>query len=130
MPRVSAAFFTLSFLYLLIGMIWGQYMGASEDHTLYPAHAHLNLVGGVLSAVYGTFYALTEKTTLQPRMAWINLVFSLTGVIVMIGSLAIFLSHGNDPKYVPGMVTGEILNVIGMLVFGVSVLRELVRKRA
>jgi len=31
MPRVSAAFFTLTFIYLLIGMVWGQYMGASED---------------------------------------------------------------------------------------------------
>ncbi len=131
MPRVSAAFFTLTFIYLLIGMIWGQYMGASEDHTLYPAHAHLNLVGGVLSAIYGTFYALTQNSAkFSAWLAWINLVFSVSGVVVMITSLAIFLSNGNDPKYVPGMVTGEILNVLGMLTFGISVLRELVRSRA
>jgi len=129
MPRVSAAFFTMTFVYLLIGMVWGQYMGASEDHTLYPAHAHLNLVGGVLSAIYGTFYALTQNTTLSPRMAWINFAFSVAGVVVMIGALAVFLSHGNDPQYVPFMVTGEILNVLGMLTFGISVFRELTRAR-
>src|SRR5690242_677255 len=110
MPRVSAAFFTLTFIYLLIGMIWGQYMGASEDHTLYPAHAHLNLVGGVLSAIYGTFYALTQASPkFSPRLAWINLLLSFAGVAVMVGSLTLFLANGNDPQFVPGMVTGEIL---------------------
>lgn len=131
MPRVSAAFFTLSFLYLLIGMIWGQYMGATDNHLLFPAHAHLNLVGGVLSAIYGTFYALIAAS---PRfsmgLAWLNFVLSFVGVIAMVTSLAFFLANGNDPKFVPGMMTGEILNVLGMLTFGISVLRELTRARA
>jgi len=47
----------------------------------------------------------------------------------MVGSLTLFLANGNDPKFVPGMVTGEILNVLGLLTFGVSVVRELTRAR-
>ncbi|HEX2591597.1 MAG TPA: hypothetical protein VHL34_08880 [Rhizomicrobium sp.] len=129
MPRVSAAFFAMTTIYLLIGMMWGQYMGASEDHTLYPAHAHLNLAGGVVSAIYGTFYALTAQTY-SVRLAWINFVLASAGVVLMIGSLTLFLSHGNDPAYLPTMITGEVLTTGSMLLFGFSVLRELLRARA
>ena len=48
MPRVALAFFTVAPIYGLIGMIWGIVMGATEDHALSPAHAHLNLLGMVL----------------------------------------------------------------------------------
>src|SRR5437588_12990110 len=50
MPRVALWFFALAPVYVLIGMSLGIYMGASEDHSLYPAHAHLNLIGWVTMA--------------------------------------------------------------------------------
>ncbi len=36
-------------------------MSASGDHTLAPAHAHLNLIGWVTIALYGTYYALQPQ---------------------------------------------------------------------
>ncbi len=78
MPRVSAAFFFLGGLLLLAGMSLGQYMGAHEDFTLAPVHAHINLLGWVTLALYGTFYALTRETY-SPRLAWINFVLSAIG---------------------------------------------------
>ena len=128
MPRVSAAFFAFGVLCVLIGMGWGMHMGASENFTLAPAHAHLNLVGWATMALYGTFYALTEAT-LHKRLAWTNFVVSALGVIAMIPALAMFLQTQN-PKYVSYMVLGEVLTVLGMLIFAVSVIRELLRKRA
>jgi len=128
MPRVSAAFFATGVVFVLIGMAWGMQMGATQNFTLAAAHAHLNLVGWVTMALYGTFYALT-RGTMSVGMAWINYAFSLVGAIVMVGALTVFLGNGNDPKYVPYMVTGEVLTVIGMLVFALSVFRELFRAR-
>ncbi len=46
MPRVSAAFFTVAVLLLLSGMALGEYMGATEEFTLAPVHAHMNLLAG------------------------------------------------------------------------------------
>jgi hypothetical protein len=128
MPRVSAAFFATAVACILIGMPWGMYIGATENFTLAPAHAHLNLVGWVTMSLYGTFYALT-RGTLMARLAWANYVLSLAGALVMIPSLAVFLNSGNDPKYVPVMVAGEVLTALGMLVFAISVFRELFRAR-
>jgi hypothetical protein len=45
-------------LLLLVGMLAGIAMGIQQDFTLAPAHAHLNLVGGVLLFVFGLYYRL------------------------------------------------------------------------
>ena len=127
MPRVSAAFFAAASVCLLLGMSWGIQMGATENFTMMPAHAHLNLLGWVTMALYGTFYALTPNT-LSPRLAWINFALSLLGVVLMIPFLALFLGS-RDTGYVGGMVAGEIATVLSLLVFGVSVGRELLRPR-
>src|SRR6185369_2327700 len=128
MPRVSAAFFALGAVCVFMGMLWGMHMGETEDFTMAPAHAHLNLLGWVTMALYGTFYALT-RDTMVPKLAWTNFIVSAAGVAVMIPSLAMYLAHA-DASLIPFMMVGEILTVAGMVIFGISVARELLRKRA
>jgi hypothetical protein len=127
MPRVSAAFFALGAVCVFMGMLWGMQMGEAEDFTLMPAHAHLNLLGWVTMSLYGTFYALTHAS-LKPKLAWTNFALAALGVAVMIPSLALFLPS-RDAKYLPGIIVGEIATVLSLLVFAVSVYRELVRPR-
>jgi len=127
MPRVSAAFFAMGVIYLLAGMAWGMQMGASEDFALAPAHAHLNLLGWVTMAIYGTFYALTHAS-LSPRLAWTNFALSAVGVALMIPSLALFLKTA-DTRFLPPLIASEVITVASLLVFAVSVYRELVRPR-
>ena len=45
--RLSAGFFLLAVISALGGMVWGIQMSASGDHSLSPAHGHLNLIGWV-----------------------------------------------------------------------------------
>ena len=127
MPRVSAAFFALGAVSVFLGMLWGMHMGAAEDFTMMPAHAHLNLLGWVTMALYGTFYALTHAS-LKPKLAWTNFILSAIGVAAMIPSLALYLT-GHDAKSLPGIIAGEAATVLGLLVFSVSVFRELTRPR-
>ncbi|HKQ44103.1 MAG TPA: hypothetical protein VJS47_01805 [Rhizomicrobium sp.] len=127
MPRVAAAFFALGVVHLFLGMAWGMQMGGSEDFTMMPAHAHLNLLGWVCMALYGTFYALTHAS-LKPKLAWINFWLAALGVALMIPSLALYLGSHNA-KYIGGLIAGEIATVSSLLVFAVSVFRELLRPR-
>ena len=128
MPRVSAAFFALGASCVLVGMIWGMIMGATEDVALAPAHAHLNLLGWVTMGLYGTFYALTRQT-MSEKLAWTNFIVSGLGVVVLIPTLAIYLKSNNQ-ALIPGLLVGEILTVSGLVIFGVSAARELLRKPA
>jgi hypothetical protein len=127
MPRVSAAFFMTGALCLLIGMCWGMAMAGTQNFTLMPAHAHLNLLGWVTMSIYGTFYALTHAS-LSPRLAWINYGCATLGVAIMIPTLSVFLSTGNAALE-PVIGIGSLLSVIALLTFMVSAFRELKRSR-
>jgi hypothetical protein len=127
MPRVSAAFFALGAVCVFLGMLWGMHMGEAEDFTLMPAHAHLNLLGWVTMALYGTFYALTHAS-LKPRLAWTNFILSAIGIAILSPCLALYLGS-HDAKYIPALIAGEVASLLSLLVFAVSVYRELVRPR-
>ncbi|MEJ0025361.1 MAG: hypothetical protein WDN01_04970 [Rhizomicrobium sp.] len=129
MPRVSAAFFTVAILLLLSGMVLGEYMGAKEEFTLAPVHAHMNLLGWASLALYGTFYALTAAT-LSPRLAWINFTFSTLGVLAMTVTLTLLLTTGNSAVWGPASGAAGGLALLGALTFLICVLRELFRTRA
>ena len=128
MPRVSAAFFMTGALCLLIGMCWGMGMAMTENFVLAPAHAHLNLLGWVTMSIYGGFYALTQNS-MSPRLAWINYGLATLGVAIMIPTLAVFLTTGNQALG-PVIGIGGALNIIAILTFLVSAVRELKRARA
>jgi hypothetical protein len=45
-------------LLVLSGMLWGLQMAITDDHSAFPAHAHLNLLGFVALFLFGIFYRL------------------------------------------------------------------------
>jgi hypothetical protein len=120
MPRVSLAFFSAAALYGLIGMSWGMHMGATQDHSMMAAHAHLNLLGWATMAVYGIVYALAGSR-LASWLGWTTFALSNLGVILMIPTLALILKYGELPQYIGVIVAGELLTLGGMLFFAVSV---------
>ena len=115
MPRVSKAFFLIAALCGLAGMAWGTHMGVSGDHSLSPAHAHLNLLGWVTLSIMGGFYALSPRTGWLP---WANLGLSGTGAVLM-GALLPQVLTGKLPGQV--MMASEIPAVLGMLLFIVAI---------
>ncbi|MEJ1969536.1 MAG: hypothetical protein WDN03_13020 [Rhizomicrobium sp.] len=129
MPRVSAAFFAVAAVLLLGGMALGEYMGAKEDFILAPVHAHINLLGWATMALYGTFYALT-RGTMSTGLAWTHFALSTLGVAAMILTLTMLLTTGNGAFWGPLTSAAGTVAILGLLVFLVSVLRELVRPRS
>lgn len=121
MPRISIWFFVAAVIYSLVGMGWGEHMAMSHDHSMYPAHAHLNLLGWVSMAIYGTFYALT-RDTYSPRLAWVQFAVSNAGLLIMIPLLARLLAT-NDESLGPLIGIGDMLVILGQILFGWQVLR-------
>ena len=112
MSKLPLAFFSAAALCALAGMVWGAMMGSSENFTLAPAHAHLNLVGWTSLALMGTFYALSGKAG---RLGWLNFWLSTAAVVVMIPSLAAYL--GGSKPALNGVIAGTVLAILGMLTF-------------
>ncbi|HEY8573518.1 hypothetical protein [Phenylobacterium sp.] len=118
MSRISTAFFGAAVLYALVGMGLGMMMGASNDHTLSPVHAHINLLGWASLAIMGAFYGIAGART-PGKLAWANFVVSNVGNLMSLPMVAMVV-QGKQP-ILPMLIGGEVLIVLGMVLFGAAV---------
>ena len=51
--KASSLSFQAAVLFVLAGMVWGLQMAISNDHSAFPAHAHLNHLGFVSLFLFG-----------------------------------------------------------------------------
>ena len=63
MKNMSNWFLRLAVLYLIAGVSLGLFMAASHDHSMFPVHAHLNLLGWVSLSLFGLFYRACPAAT-------------------------------------------------------------------
>ena len=93
-------------LMAVVGMIWGIVMGISENHSSFPAHAHLNLLGWVSLFLFGIYYHLhpaLDRDLLALMQVWVW----ITATIVVAVGVALVTS---------GHTVGEPIAAIGSLV--------------
>ena len=72
--------FKVAMLFLLVGMLWGLQMALADNHSAYPAHAHLTLLGFVALFLFGIFYRLNPKVEanrLAIPQVWIWIVSTI-----------------------------------------------------
>jgi hypothetical protein len=83
---------------LVIGLIWGIEMGIRQDFSMAPAHAHFNLVGGVLLFMFGLYYRVVPSagnSALAKWQGWLHIVGAVlfpVGVAVVIGKGEAFIA--------------------------------------
>ncbi|WP_136634469.1 hypothetical protein [Pseudooceanicola onchidii] len=107
----------------LIGMAWGIQMSASGDHSLSPAHAHLNLLGWVSLALFGAYYHLVP-TAAQGILAKVQAGVAVLGVITIVPGIVQAVTGAGE-----GLAKiGSVLTILSMLLFLVVVLTS--RSRA
>jgi hypothetical protein len=106
---------------LLLGMLAGIDMGIREDFALAPAHAHLNLVGGVLLFLFGLFYRLVPAagtTTLAKIQGSLHIV----GAIVFPAGVALVILKG--AAFIAAPIVGSLIVTAAMALFAVIVFRS------
>jgi hypothetical protein len=83
---LAVRFLKIAALYLVAGMTLGAYMGATENLTLAPVHAHVNLLGFVLPTLVGLI-GLARPAVLETRLA--TVFFWLYQITVPISMLTL-----------------------------------------
>lgn len=112
--KLSMRYLLLATLYGLIGMLMGIAMGARENFTLMPVHAHLNLLGWVALTLYGIVHRLIPALE-QSKFAKVQFYAANGGLILLIPSLAFFLL--GHKAVLPVMIVGEFLTVFALGIF-------------
>src|ERR1700724_167597 len=93
---------------LLVGMLAGIAMGIQQNFVLAPAHAHLNLIGGVLLFLFGLYYRLIPAagaTMLARVQGWLH----IAGSILFPAGVAVVLLKG--PAFEAAPIVGSLLVV-------------------
>src|SRR5260370_42267385 len=91
-------------LLLLAGMIWGLQMAITDDHSAFPAHAHLNLLGFVALFLFGIFYRL-NPTVESNRLAIPQVLIWIVSTVVM--AIGVGLVHAGHPAGDPRAAVGS-----------------------
>ena len=113
-----------SLCYAVAGMTLGIYMAASQNHSELVTHAHVLLIGFVVSFLYGLIHKLWLR---QPPRAIANFQFVLHQAAALTVSVGLFLIYGN---YVPAAsaepipAVGSVGVLAGMLLMLYMVLKS------
>jgi hypothetical protein len=108
-------------LVLLVGMLAGIVMGIQQDFALAPAHAHLNLIGGVLLFVFGLYYRLVPdagRTSMAKLQGWLH----IAGAILFPAGVALVVLKGIS--FIAAPVVGSLIVLAAMALFAVIVFRS------
>ena len=108
----------LAVVYLIAGVGLGIVMGSTEDFTLRPVHAHLNLLGWATLALAGLIYSVYPDAG-KSRLARAHFWLQNLSLPVMMGSLAWFLT--GHPEIEPVLAAAEIVAAGGVVAFASNV---------
>jgi hypothetical protein len=106
---------------LVLGMLAGIDMGIREDFALASAHAHLNLVGGVLLFLFGLFYRVVPAAG-TTRLAKIQGGLHIVGAIVFPVGVALVILKGKN--FIAAPIVGSLIVTAAMALFAVIVFRS------
>ena len=67
--RIDVTFISFGLVFLICGMVFGMWMGATQDFQFADAHAHLNLLGFVVPTIYGLIHRAYPSLALS---AWLG----------------------------------------------------------
>jgi hypothetical protein len=119
--KASVLSFRAAVVMVVAGMVWGIAMGISEDHSTFPAHAHLNLLGWVSLFLFGIYYHLhpsldTNHLALAQVWIWV------AATIVL--SIGVALVHSGRTVGDPIAAVSSLIILADMLLFGWFVYRR------
>ena len=118
MKSTASLFYLFAVLFALAGMAWGIQMSATHDHSLSPAHGHLNLLGFVAMAVFGTFYALSPEAG-RSRLAKFHLGLAVLSVVLLVPGIVMAITGSGETL----AKIGSVLTLLSMAMFGFVVLK-------
>ncbi|HEX9857762.1 MAG TPA: hypothetical protein VGA75_05350 [Paracoccaceae bacterium] len=121
---ISRNFLLIGSVYLLVGISLGFYMGASEDHTLSPVHAHINLLGFTLMSIFGLAYRVFPElagSALATTHFWLHQIGALVLLVALFLEMSGQVAEASLGPVVPVAIVTVLL---GMLTFAWNVFRN------
>ena len=120
--RAGIIWLKLAVLYLILGISLGIAMGASQNFTLRPVHAHINLLGWTTMALAGLIYSVCPKAG-ESGLARLHFWLLNLALPVMMGALTMLLL--GHMSIAPVLAISEIVGALAILAFAANLFLNL-----
>jgi hypothetical protein len=124
--KASALSFRAAVLFAIAGMGMGIAMAIGQDHSVMPAHAHLNLLGWVSLFLFGIYYRLHPGADVS-RLALAHVGIWCVGTVAL--AIAVAAIHLGHTAAEPVAAIGSLVLLGDMLLFAVLVFRATIPAR-
>ncbi|HEX6136974.1 MAG TPA: cytochrome-c oxidase [Casimicrobiaceae bacterium] len=117
---MSARLIRIAAVYLAIGVTMGIVMGITQQFSLAPVHAHVNLLGWASLGIMGVIYHVYPAAA-QTRLARIHFwVHNVALPLFMVGLAFTLTGH---EAFLPLTIAGALAVAIAILVFVANIWR-------
>ncbi|KPQ08260.1 MAG: Cytochrome C and Quinol oxidase polypeptide I [Rhodobacteraceae bacterium HLUCCA12] len=120
----SRAYLVIGSLYLLIGIVFGMYMGGTSNYTLAPVHAHINLLGFTLMAIFGLVYRQIPdmgRTLTGKLHFWL---FQIGALLLLIVLYLIVSETVSPATFGPVIMLSELIVLASLIAFAINLFRH------
>jgi heme/copper-type cytochrome/quinol oxidase subunit 1 len=111
MANIGRTYILLGLIWLVVGVIFGTWLGASNHLQYANAHAHINLLGFVTSSLFGFMY-LTYPSMQKSKLAFPQLVLFQVGSLLLVTG-KFFIGDAIDIP--PLLIGGSLLVIAGVI---------------
>jgi hypothetical protein len=108
MQRLDRTYIVVGFCWLVAGMAFGVWLGATNHVNYANSHAHINLLGFTLSVVFGLLFKNYPEMARSKLALWQFATYEV-GIILLIAG-KILIDGGRESLF---LVVGSLLTIIG-----------------
>jgi hypothetical protein len=115
--NLSNWYFRIALVWILVGVVLGNVMGKTGDHSMFPLHAHINLLGWVCMSIFAFFYRLwpaAAATKLARIQFW---VYVPAHVVQMV---ALYMLLRGNPGIEPVLGIASVVVGLAFLLFAIN----------
>ena len=124
LPRIARQLYIIAAIYFAVAVCLGVYMGASQDHSLMPVHAHLNLLGWASLALIAGIYQLNPKLA-ETSLARVHFWLHNIGTPLMLLGVGMLYSGGPEEIAAPLAGIFSVVTMLGIFAFCLNLWRGL-----
>ena len=108
MQRLDRTYIIVGLCWVIAGMIYGAWLGASHHNNFANSHAHINLLGFVTSVLFGMLFWAFPAMAKSRAAMWQFLIYEVGIALLIIGKIMVD-ADGSETLF---LQIGSILTII------------------
>ena len=109
MQRLDRNYILVGLSWVIVGMIYGAWLGAAHHNNFANSHAHINLLGFVTSVLFGILYWAYPAMAKSRLAIWQFAVYEVGIALLIIGKIMV----DNDGSETLFLQIGSVVTIIG-----------------